>query len=73
LHFLKLLAAEVSGNVFWRNPFQAVSNPKQLIHYTVMECEPILAQQAFPGQGPISNKVRLLKEKLDELRFINLF
>ncbi|XP_059473393.1 60S ribosomal export protein NMD3 [Neocloeon triangulifer] len=50
--------AEVSGNVFWRSQFAAIANPKQLIQYTVMECEPILShqQQVFPGQGPISNK-----------------
>ncbi|XP_065353178.1 60S ribosomal export protein NMD3 [Cloeon dipterum] len=49
--------AEVSGNVFWRTPFDAIANPKQLVQYTVMECEPIFSQsQAFPGQGPISNK-----------------
>lgn len=62
-----MLAAEVSGTVYWRVPFQAVSNPKQLIHYTVMECEPILAKQAFPGQGPISNKVRFFQMQLDEI------
>jgi len=56
--------AEVSGNVFWRTPFSAVCNPKQLIHYTVMECEPIMAHEkkTFPGQGPISNKVGFLMQ-----------
>ncbi|KAF4517492.1 hypothetical protein B566_EDAN004531 [Ephemera danica] len=50
--------AEVSGNVFWRTSFASVSNPRQLVEYTVMESEPILSheQPTFPGQGPISNK-----------------
>jgi hypothetical protein len=57
-----LAVAEVSGTVFWRTPFSCITNPRQLVPYTVMECEPIRAQdlRVFPGQGPISSKVRHL-------------
>lgn len=34
-----LQLAEVSGNTFWRSPFQALCSPKQLVQYMVMQVE----------------------------------
>ncbi|KAG8232287.1 hypothetical protein J437_LFUL011228 [Ladona fulva] len=50
--------AEVSGNVYWRQPFQSICDPKQLTQYIVMDIEPIKEadRSYFPGQGPISLK-----------------
>ncbi|XP_063243465.1 60S ribosomal export protein NMD3 [Bacillus rossius redtenbacheri] len=50
--------AEVSGTVFWRNPFSSICNPKQLTEYVVMDLEPIKDKdrKLFPGQGAISSK-----------------
>ncbi|CAG9865332.1 unnamed protein product [Phyllotreta striolata] len=48
--------AEVSSTVYWRNPFSAICNPKQLVEYIVMDIEPIMDKDRkyFPGQGAIS-------------------
>ncbi|XP_077295001.1 60S ribosomal export protein NMD3 [Arctopsyche grandis] len=50
--------AEVSASVYWRNPFLAVVNPKQLVEYIVMDLEVIKEKdlKKFPGQGMVSNK-----------------
>lgn len=38
---------------FWKNPFEAICNPKQMIEFVVMDVE-FRDQKAFPGQGPVS-------------------
>ncbi|XP_030749666.1 60S ribosomal export protein NMD3 [Sitophilus oryzae] len=50
--------AEINSNTYWRNQFNAIFNPKQLVEYVVMDIEPILDKDRkfFPGQGNISNR-----------------
>ncbi|KAJ3641156.1 hypothetical protein Zmor_027673 [Zophobas morio] len=50
--------AEINSTVYWRNPFNPICNPKQLVEYVVMDIEPIMDKdrRTFPGQGAISNK-----------------
>ncbi|RZF49096.1 hypothetical protein LSTR_LSTR008382 [Laodelphax striatellus] len=50
--------AEVSSNVYWRDPFTSICNPKQLVEYVVMDIEPIKSSERliFPGQGSVSQK-----------------
>lgn len=50
--------AEISATVFYRYPFGAICNPKQLVEYIVMDIEPIMDKdrKIFPGQGAISHR-----------------
>lgn len=48
--------AEINGNAYFRSPFVAICDPKQLVEYTVMDIEIIKNRKQFPGQGPISFK-----------------
>lgn len=50
--------AEVSSVAYWREPFNAICNPKALTEFIVMDIEPIMDKDRkyFPGQGPISKK-----------------
>ncbi|KAJ6637763.1 60S ribosomal export protein NMD3, partial [Pseudolycoriella hygida] len=50
--------AELSANVFYRQPFGAIFNPKHLTEYIVMDIEVIRNRDlhCFPGQGKISRK-----------------
>lgn len=52
------LAAELSATVYYRQPFNAICNPKQLIKFTVMDIEVIYDKDRkfFPGQGKVSTK-----------------
>ncbi|KAL1505481.1 hypothetical protein ABEB36_005044 [Hypothenemus hampei] len=49
---------EVNSTTYWRQPFNAICNPKQLIEFIVMDIEPIndKNRKTFPGQGNISNR-----------------
>ncbi|XP_058793642.1 60S ribosomal export protein NMD3 [Phymastichus coffea] len=49
---------EVSANVYWRQPFNSICNPKQLKEFVVIDIEPIKDKEIkrFPGQGHISKK-----------------
>ena len=53
--------AEVNATFYWRQAFNSICEPKQLIEYTVMDVEPIKFKDRkfFPGQGAISNKVNI--------------
>uniref|UniRef100_A0A1I8PHD5 60S ribosomal export protein NMD3 n=1 Tax=Stomoxys calcitrans TaxID=35570 RepID=A0A1I8PHD5_STOCA len=48
--------AELSGQVFYRAPFEAICNPKQLVEYVVMDVEIIMDKDRkyYPGQGQLS-------------------
>lgn len=48
--------AEISATNFFRYPFGAICDPKQLVEYTVMDIEILRDRKQFPGQGPISFK-----------------
>lgn len=48
--------AEVNSVAFWRAPFAAILNPKQLVEYTVMDVEVVQQRTVFPGQGPVSSR-----------------
>lgn len=50
--------AELSGAQYWRDPFGAICDPKQLVEYVVMDIEPIMEKERnyFPGQGTVSNR-----------------
>lgn len=54
-----ILVAEVNSVTYWREPFNAICNPKTLTEFIVMDIEPIMDKDRkyFPGQGPISKKV----------------
>ncbi|KAH9635683.1 hypothetical protein HF086_003407 [Spodoptera exigua] len=49
---------DVSATVYWRNPFQPICNPKQLVEYIVMDIDILKEHEkkSFPGQGMVSNK-----------------
>lgn len=49
---------ELSSATYWRWPFQAICNPRQLVEYTIMDVEPIMDKDRtiFPGQGTLSTK-----------------
>lgn len=48
--------AEVSEIAYWRNAFDAICNPKQLVEYIVMDIEVERNPRTFPGQGQVSQK-----------------
>ncbi|CAG9764588.1 unnamed protein product [Ceutorhynchus assimilis] len=50
--------AEVNSTNYYRSPFNAICNPKQLVEFIVMDIEPIMDKdrKIFPGQGSISNR-----------------
>lgn len=52
------LVAEVNSTTYWRYPFNAICNPKQLVEYIVMDIEPIMEKDRkyFPGQGTVSSR-----------------
>lgn len=37
MYFLSV--CDVSATVYWRNPFQPICNPKQLVEYIVMDID----------------------------------
>lgn len=50
--------SDLSATVYWRNPFTAICNPKQLVEYIVMDIEILKESEKkiFPGQGTLSNR-----------------
>ncbi|XP_066150044.1 60S ribosomal export protein NMD3 [Euwallacea fornicatus] len=50
--------SELNSTNYWRTPFNAICNPKQLVEYIVMDIEPIMDKDRkfFPGQGNISQR-----------------
>lgn len=48
----------MNATVYYRQPFEAICNPKQLVEYIVMDIEVILHKDRnfFPGQGKVSQK-----------------
>jgi len=66
LHFHKwrnllscILVAELRGDVYWRTPFQRLSDIRQLTRFIVMDTEMIsvVDRRHLPGQGHESSKV----------------
>ncbi|XP_050312977.1 60S ribosomal export protein NMD3 [Anthonomus grandis grandis] len=49
---------ELGSTAYYRTPFGAICNPKQLVEYVVMDIEPIMDKdkKQFPGQGTISSR-----------------
>ncbi|CAB3222820.1 unnamed protein product [Arctia plantaginis] len=49
---------DISSTVYWRSPFSAICNPKQLVEYVVMDIDVLKEHEkkSFPGQGMVSNK-----------------
>lgn len=50
--------AELNSTVYYRQPFDAICNPKQLTEYVVMDTEVIMHKDRnfFPGQGKVSQR-----------------
>merc|ERR1712071_18382 len=50
--------ADISSNVFWRQPFQALCSKKSLVEFIVMDIEPVPFNErpCVPGQGAVSEK-----------------
>lgn len=50
--------AELNATVYYRQPFDAICNPRQLTEYIVMDIEIVLHKdrKLFPGQGKVSQK-----------------
>ncbi|CAH0381717.1 unnamed protein product [Bemisia tabaci] len=50
--------ADLTGMVYWRNPFQMIFHSKQLIEFIVMDIELVRNEdlKVFPGQGRVSHK-----------------
>lgn len=50
--------AELNATVYYRQPFDAICNPKQLSEYIVMDIEVIMHKERnfFPGQGKVSDR-----------------
>lgn len=53
-----ILVAELNATAYYRQPFDAICNPKQLTEYIVMDIEVIMHKDRnfFPGQGKVSQK-----------------
>lgn len=53
-----LQTTDISSQVYWRQPFEAIGSLKQMTEYTVMNAEIILDKErrTFIGQGPLSQK-----------------
>ncbi|CAH0725297.1 unnamed protein product, partial [Brenthis ino] len=49
---------DLSSTQYWRYPFNAICNPKQLVEYIVMDIDILKEHEkkTFPGQGMVSNK-----------------
>lgn len=49
---------EINATVYYRQPFEAICNPKNLTEYIVMDIEVIMSKDRnfFPGQGKVSQK-----------------
>ncbi|KAI8424388.1 hypothetical protein MSG28_002912 [Choristoneura fumiferana] len=49
---------DISSTVYWRNPFNTICNPKQLVKYIIMDIDILKEHEkkSFPGQGMVSNK-----------------
>jgi len=59
IHLIDPLTAqisEISGQAYFRNPFESICDPKQLVEYVVMDVEIIFDKDRkhYPGQGQIS-------------------
>ena len=52
------IVADLNSTLYWKHPFDAIFNPKQLVEYVVMDIRQIDDQdrKIFPGQGPLSNR-----------------
>lgn len=52
------IVAELNATVYYRQPFDAICNPKQLSEYVVMDSEviPFKDRNFFPGQGKVSER-----------------
>uniref|UniRef100_A0A182PB58 60S ribosomal export protein NMD3 n=1 Tax=Anopheles epiroticus TaxID=199890 RepID=A0A182PB58_9DIPT len=50
--------AEVQNMAYWKSPFEAICNPKQMVEFVVMDVEIIREHErkTFPGQGPVSHR-----------------
>ena len=70
IHFIKkdnpilailVLVAELPGNVFWREPFAILCEPKQLVEFVVMDIELVADsdRRHVAGHAQISNKVNI--------------
>lgn len=46
----------MSAHIYYRQPFDAICNPQQLVEYIVMDIEIARGHLAFPGQGRVSQK-----------------
>lgn len=46
----------MSAAIYYRQPFDAICNPQQLVEYIVMDIEIVRDVHAFPGQGRVSQK-----------------
>lgn len=57
MHVSNSLVAEVDGNTYWRNPFNSLCNPRQLVEFIVMDIDIIRNQKLGVGAGMRSNKV----------------
>ncbi|XP_039958387.1 60S ribosomal export protein NMD3 [Bactrocera neohumeralis] len=59
IHLIDPMTAQISelpGQMFFRNPFEALCDPKQLVEYVVMDIEPIMDKDRkhIPGTGHVS-------------------
>ena len=55
--FFIFLAAELSSQVYFRNPFRSICNCKQLTEYTIMNVEYINEKDIATTPGHYSTKV----------------
>nr|XP_032834493.1 60S ribosomal export protein NMD3 [Petromyzon marinus] len=51
-----LQVAEVSGAVFWREPFSALSTPRSFTSFIVLDVEPLRDQRRTAGSGATSSR-----------------
>lgn len=56
--FFFFVVSELSATIYYRQPFEAICNPGQLVEYIIMDIE--ITRDAdliiFPGQGKVSQK-----------------
>ena len=55
--------AEVSATVYWRSPFYAVAIARQLVEYSVIDCDMIDCVPAVAYGAKLSNRVSIVIDR----------
>ena len=69
------IVAEMSGNLYWREPFRSICTQKHMSEFTVMDCETVREDdmRGTAGQGRQSEKVSFHVRKFQLSTLQNIF